>query len=134
MPDNPEIAKKNQVGQLLRGAKSQPLSPEIQKALKRNLGSRASGIREVYTGPAATNACKALGARAFVMGDAIVVSDGIPVNSPASEALFAHELVHQVSRSSTSTTSDDPAEGTAIGIERMILTPGSRPSNGSNRK
>jgi hypothetical protein len=68
------------------------------------------------------------------MGDAIVLSDGIPANSPASEALFAHELVHQVSRSSTSTTSDDPAEGTAIGIERMILAPGSRPSNGSNRK
>ncbi len=126
MPENKRtIAQTNQVGQLLRGASEKNLSPQAQQQLQQRLGSCNSvTITRVYTGPAATNACKAMSARAFTIDNALVVMDGISPESSAGINLISHELTHQSngnqSRGSNA-TGIDGEERAAVLIEQMVL-------------
>lgn len=126
MPENSRtIAQSNQVGQLLRGASEKRLSPQAQQQLKQRLGANGSvNIARVYTGPAATNACKALSARAFTIDDALVVMDGISPESSAGINLISHELTHQANAPLTgdpNAMSRDSDEHAALKVEQMVL-------------
>ncbi len=52
------------------------------------------GGGEVFRGPLATRALKALGARAMTLDRSIVVGDDFDYGRPEDQALYAHERVH----------------------------------------
>jgi hypothetical protein len=80
------------------------------------------GGGEVWEGPLATRALKALGARAMTVDHTIVVGDDFNPSSPESQALYAHERYHQeVSGGAGSTQLVDSEEHAARTVERMVL-------------
>jgi hypothetical protein len=80
------------------------------------------GGGEVWEGPLATRALKALGARAMTVDSQIIVGDDFDPSSPESQALYAHERFHQeVSGGAGSHHGHDAEEQAARTVERMVL-------------
>ena len=80
------------------------------------------GGGEVFEGPLASRALKALGARAMTVDSSIVVGEGFDPSRPESRALFAHEQVHQQgSGGAGSHVARDTEEVAARRAERMVL-------------
>jgi hypothetical protein len=80
------------------------------------------GGGEVYSGPTASRALKAIGARAMTMDDTIFVDEGFDVNKAEDAALYAHESHHRdESGGSDQHGARDAEEVHARAIERMVL-------------
>ncbi|MFH1462869.1 MAG: DUF4157 domain-containing protein [Pseudomonadota bacterium] len=80
------------------------------------------GGGEVWEGPLATRALKALGARAMTVDSSIIVGDDFDPSTPESQALYAHERFHQeVSGGAGSHQGLDAEEHAARTVERMVL-------------
>lgn len=72
------------------------LDGALRAQLEVALGTRLDGVR-VHTGPDADAAARALGARAFAIGDDLVFRDGAyDPQSRAGRQLIAHEVAHTV--------------------------------------
>jgi hypothetical protein len=80
------------------------------------------GGGEVWEGPLASRALKALGARAMTVDSSIIVGDDFDPSAPESQALYAHERYHQeVSGGAGSHEGLDAEEHAARTVERMVL-------------
>lgn len=82
------------------------------------------GGGEVFTGPTASRALRALGARAFTMDRSIFVSEDFDANRKAEDAaLYAHEQHHQLNSGGAGAARSfhDAEELAARAIERMVL-------------
>ncbi len=80
------------------------------------------GGGEVWEGPLASKALKALGARAMTVDSSIIVGDDFDPSSPESQALYAHEQYHQqVSGGAGSHHAHDAEEQAARAVEGMVL-------------
>ncbi|MBN1336736.1 MAG: DUF4157 domain-containing protein [Deltaproteobacteria bacterium] len=89
------------------------------------------GGGEVFSGPLATRALEALGARAMTVDRAIVVGEGFDPGQPESQALFAHERVHlERSGGKGSHLLRDAEEVAARAAERMVLQRATAPGEG----
>lgn len=78
---------------------------------------------EVYKGPLARRALQALGARAFTMDETIIVDDDFDLANPEDQALYAHEVHHQMESGGHDDghSSYDAEEFAARAIESMVL-------------
>jgi Domain of unknown function (DUF4157) len=73
-----------------------PLDAELRIELERALGTGLERVR-VHTGPEANAAARALGARAFALGDDLFFRDGAyDPQRPDGQQLIAHEVAHTV--------------------------------------
>lgn len=80
------------------------------------------GGGEVYSGPLASRALKALGARAMTVDRSIIVGHDFDPSKPESQALYAHEQVHmEGSGGHGSHEAADAEEMAARSVERMVL-------------
>ncbi len=80
------------------------------------------GGGEVWEGPLASRALKALGARAMTVDSNIIVGDDFDPSTPESQALYAHERFHQqVSGGAGSHHGNDAEEHAARAVEGMVL-------------
>lgn len=95
----------------------------ISRAERTRLQRRSMpGGGEVFSGPLASRALKALGARAMTVDRAIVVGDEFDPSKPESQALYAHEMVHQRGSGGQGThEARDAEETTARAVESMVL-------------
>ena len=83
---------------------------------------RVQGGGEVFSGPTASRALKALGARAMTMDNTIFVDEGFDPGSPEDLALLAHERHHQAESGGTDQHSEfDLEELAARAREQMVL-------------
>ncbi|MFC3958343.1 DUF4157 domain-containing protein [Halovivax cerinus] len=70
------------------------LDASIQRAMEDRMGDSFSDVR-IHTGPTAANACEAINARAFTVGNHIAFNAGeYDSESPEGQHLLAHELAH----------------------------------------
>jgi hypothetical protein len=78
---------------------------------------------EVYSGPLARRALRALGARAMTMDHTILVDDDFDESNPEDQALYAHERFHQMESGGADHSDDlhDAEEMGAQAVERMVL-------------
>ena len=76
---------------------------------------KAPGGGEVMTGPTASRALKALGARAMTMDNTIFVDEGFDPGSPEDLALLAHERHHQAESGGTDQHSEFDLEELCVG-------------------
>lgn len=78
---------------------------------------------EVYKGPLAKRALEALGARAFTMDETIFVDDDFDLSTPEDQALYAHEVHHQMESGGIDDghSGYDHEEFAARAIESMVL-------------
>lgn len=80
------------------------------------------GGGEVWEGPLASRALKALGARAMTVDSNIIVGDDFDPSTPESQALYAHEQFHQqTSGGAGSHHGHDAEEQAARAVESMVL-------------
>ena len=84
------------------------------------------GKGDAYTGPAATRALKALGARAMTVDQSVILPEDFDPNRPEHAALYAHEAFHvQEARRGASTRAShavhDAEEVGARAVESMVL-------------
>jgi hypothetical protein len=81
------------------------------------------GGGEVFTGPTAGRALRALGARAFTMDSKIFVAEDFDPSKPEDQALYAHERHHQLESGGdgAAQTYHDAEERASRAIERMVL-------------
>ncbi len=77
---------------------------------------------EVFQGPAATRALKALGAKAMTVDGAVVVSEDFDPSRPEDAALYAHEM-HHVAMGATAATHPvhDAEEQAARAIQQLTF-------------
>ncbi len=99
-------------------------------SLSKRLASRSGLHRtsmgdggEVYKGPLARRALRALRARAFTMDETIIVDDDFDPSRPEDQALYAHERLHQQESGGDDhpTHMHDAEEVAARAVERMVL-------------
>ena len=78
---------------------------------------------EVYAGPIAKRALRAMGARAMTMDNTIFVADDFDPSNPEDQALYAHERLHQMESGGENETGAvrDAEEIAARAVERMVL-------------
>ncbi len=78
---------------------------------------------EVYTGPTARRALRAVGARAMTMDETIIVDQDFDPSNPEDQSLYAHERVHQLESGGTDMPNQmlDAEEKSAIAVEQMVL-------------
>ena len=78
---------------------------------------------EVYSGPLAQQALRAVGARAMTMDNTIFVAESFDPSNPEDQALYAHERLHQMESGGMDEGhgSHDQEEIAARAIERMVL-------------
>lgn len=83
---------------------------------------------DVYSGPTAKRALRALGARAMTMDNTIFVDDSFDASKPEDAALYAHERHHQMESGGVADGHGpkDAEEVAARAIERMVLHRASR--------
>lgn len=82
---------------------------------------------EVYTGPLARAALRAVGARAMTVDNTIFVDESFDTSTAEDRALYAHERVHQMNSGGTDQHgAHDAEEMAARAIERMVLHRSSR--------
>ena len=108
------------------GKKSTPGDSTIQRLSSLNEG----GVRrrnmvdggQVYSGPTATRALRALGARAMTLDKDIFVAEDFDEGSSEDQALYAHERHHQMEHGRVDAGAHSYAEEQAAQtIERMVL-------------
>ena len=90
-----KIAEKNQKGKVVKAevpvnSKGKPLDKQTRTIMNDAFGTDFSKVR-VHTGPEATQACKAIGAKAFTQGSNVYFAGSRPDTE-----LLAHELTHVV--------------------------------------
>lgn len=73
------------------GGSGKPLGEAARRQLEAKTGLDLSAVR-VYSGPAAKTSCQSLGARAFAVGDDIVLG----VDAAPDSATAIHELAHVI--------------------------------------
>jgi hypothetical protein len=77
---------------------------------------------EAYTGPTVQRALEAVGARAMTMDNSVFVDEDFDVSNPEDQALYAHEVHHQMESGGTDDHgAHDAEEVAARAIERMVL-------------
>jgi len=78
---------------------------------------------EVYKGPLASRALRAVGARAMTMDRTIIVDEDFDPGEPEDQALYAHERLHQLESGGDDQSTDlsDAEEVAARAVERMVL-------------
>lgn len=78
---------------------------------------------EVFSGPVARQALRAVGARAMTLDKTIIVDDDFDSANPEDQALYAHERFHQMESGGDDHPTDthDAEEMGARAIERMVL-------------
>jgi hypothetical protein len=77
---------------------------------------------EAYTGPTVKRALKAVGARAMTMDNSVFVDEDFDAANPDDQALYAHEVHHQMESGGTDDHgAHDAEEVAARAIERMVL-------------
>jgi len=78
---------------------------------------------EVYSGPLAQQALRAVGARAMTMDKTIFVDESFDLSNPEDQALYAHERLHQLESGGMDEGhgAHDQEEVAARAIERMVL-------------
>ena len=77
---------------------------------------------EAYTGPTVKRALKALGARAMTMDNSVFVDEDFDLSNPEDQALYAHEVHHQMESGGTDEHgAHDAEEVAARAIERMVM-------------
>ncbi|MBW2257546.1 MAG: DUF4157 domain-containing protein [Deltaproteobacteria bacterium] len=78
---------------------------------------------EVYKGPLASRALRAVGARAMTMDKTIIVDEDFDPGEPDDQALYAHERLHQMESGGDDGSTDlsDSEEVAAQAVERMVL-------------
>lgn len=101
------------------------------ESLSRRISQRSGGLNrrtmsdggEVYSGPVARQALRALGARAMTMDHTILVDDDFDESNPEDQALYAHERFHQLESGGADHphSQNDAEELGAQAIERMVL-------------
>ena len=75
-------------------SRGQSLDGSIQRAMENRMGDSFGDVR-IHTGPAAAEACEAINARAFTVGNHIAFnSDEYEPSSPEGQHVLAHELAH----------------------------------------
>lgn len=108
------------------GKKSTPGDSAIQRLARLNEG----GVRrrtmvdggKVFSGPTATRALRALGARAMTLDKDIFVAEDFDESRPEDQALYAHERHHQMEHGRVDAGAHSYAEEKAAqAIERMVL-------------
>lgn len=108
------------------GKKSTPGDSTIQRLSSLNEG----GVRrrnmvdggQVYSGPTATRALRALGARAMTLDKDIFVAEDFDESSSEDQALYAHERHHQMEHGRVDAGAHSYAEEKAAQtIESMVL-------------
>lgn len=107
-------------------AKDSPGSSISRRLMQRAEGSlsrRSMGDGgEVVSGPMASRALKAIGARAMTMDHTIFVDEDFDASSAEDQALYAHERHHQMESGGTDDHgARDSEEIAARSIERMVL-------------
>lgn len=81
-----------------------------------------SGGAEVFQGGLATQALKAMGARAMTLDHSIIVNEDFDPSKPEHQALYAHERVHDLGSGGRGGDSvRDAEEISARSMERMVL-------------
>ncbi len=70
-----------------------PLEPEIRAYMEPRLGHSFSRVR-LHTGERAAESARAIGARAYTVGNHIVLGERESAQSASGRRLLAHELVH----------------------------------------
>ena len=83
-----------------------------------------AGGGEVFKGELARRALRAVGARAMTMDNSIFVDDDFDLSNPDDQALYAHEVHHQMESGGMSEGGNDKhdhEEFAAQAIERMVL-------------
>ncbi len=79
-----------------RASAGDPLPASLREKFEHSLGAPLDGVR-VHTGASAADSARALGARAYTVGQDIFFSSGrFDPHSPDGEALVAHEVAHTV--------------------------------------
>ena len=79
---------------VLRSGRGRPLDGEVRSFMEARFGQHLRGVR-VHTGTPAAAAARAVGARAFTVGDDIVFGAGeYAPGTEAGKRLLAHELAH----------------------------------------
>ena len=77
---------------------------------------------KVFSGPTATRALRALGARAMTLDKDIFVAEDFDESRPEDQALYAHERHHQMEHGRVDAGAHSYAEEKAAqAIERMVL-------------
>ncbi|MBN2798487.1 MAG: DUF4157 domain-containing protein [Deltaproteobacteria bacterium] len=77
---------------------------------------------EVYSGPLATRALRAMGARAMTMDHTMFVAEDFDVSNAEDQALYAHEQIHMSGSGGTDSHGErDHEEVSARSVERMVL-------------
>jgi hypothetical protein len=72
-----------------------PLDSATRTLMESRFGHDFSGVR-IHTGADATASAQAVGARAYTVGNDIVVAAGHDLHSPRGRHLLAHELTHTI--------------------------------------
>ncbi|MCB2041811.1 MAG: DUF4157 domain-containing protein, partial [Rhodoferax sp.] len=118
------------VASALRGA-GQPLHEDTRAFMEQRFGHDFGPVR-LHTGSAATQAARQMAARAFTVGQHIVLGPGIDADameSTAGRSLLAHELAHAVQQRGAGGADLSPAQrehearGAAAGIDGTAPMP-----------
>jgi len=97
----------------------QPLEAPVRQRMEASFGADFSDVR-VHTGGSAAASAQAVDARAYTVGNEIVLGDGQAPGSPAHERTLAHELTHVVQQRS------GPVEGTPTAGGISVSDPADR--------
>lgn len=106
-----------------------PLSDSLRRLLELQLGVRFDRVR-IHTDAVANAAARALGARAFTIGEDVYFAEGAFTNTATSIKLLAHELTHvlqyyqgRIATSATVTVShpSDPLEREAESTAAQVM-------------
>jgi hypothetical protein len=97
----------------------QPLEAPVRQRMEASFGTDFSDVR-VHTGGSAAASAQAVDARAYTVGNEIVLGDGQAPGSPASERTLAHELTHVVQQRS------GPVDGTPTAGGISVSDPADR--------
>ncbi|MFT7520481.1 MAG: hypothetical protein ACI9MC_002630 [Kiritimatiellia bacterium] len=106
---------------------STPGDSVVHRLARRSQGGlyrrEVKGGGEVYSGPTASRALRALGARAMTMDSTIFVAEDFNESSAHDRALYAHERHHQMTSggAGAADTHHDDEELAARAIERMVI-------------
>lgn len=84
------------------------LDEDTQQQMERQLGADFSSVR-VHSGPTAQRSAEAVAAKAYTVGENVVLGDSIDTASDAGQRTLAHELTHVIQQR------EGPVDGTESG-------------------
>jgi outer membrane protein OmpA-like peptidoglycan-associated protein len=74
-------------------AEAKPVEGPLRSKMESRFGEDFSTVR-IHSGPAASESARAVGARAYTVGEDVALGPGHTLDTPAGEALLEHELGH----------------------------------------